>query len=150
MLLVLEPLVQVLRLVDGDGSTAGYLCEAMERAKEAIQQRCGNNQEKYIQMWELFEGRRTQNIIHPIHSAATFLNPAYMYSETFTKNREMKEGTSFILENLVAPEEKIEFMGQVQLYRMKLLCLFTETAMTMLKTSHPSKLNNFTIVLIFK
>ena len=59
----------------------------MERAKEAIQQRCGNNQEKYIQMWELFEGRRTQNIIHPIHSAATFLNPAYMYSETFTKNR---------------------------------------------------------------
>ena len=73
-----------------------------------------------------------------------------MYSETFTKNREMKEGTSFILENLVAPEEKIEFMGQVQLYRMKLLCLFTETAMTMLKISRPSKLNNFTIVLIFK
>ncbi|GFY81139.1 hypothetical protein Acr_01g0009480 [Actinidia rufa] len=36
---VLEPLVQVLRLVDGDGSTSGYLYEAMERAKEAIKQR---------------------------------------------------------------------------------------------------------------
>jgi len=110
----------------------------MERAKEAIQQRCGNNQEKYIRMWELFEGRRTQNIIHPIHSAAAFLNPAYMYSGTFTENREMKEGISFILENLVALEEKIEFMGQVQLYRMKLSSLFSKTAMTLLKTSHPN------------
>nr|POE92471.1 hypothetical protein CFP56_51021 [Quercus suber] len=107
VLLVLEPLVRVLRLVDGDGSTAGYLYEAMERAKEAIQQ--------------------------------PFLNPAYMYSGTFTENREMKEGISFILENLVALEEKIEFMGQVQLYRMKLSSLFTETAMTMLKTSHPTR-----------
>ncbi|KAF3951530.1 hypothetical protein CMV_022832 [Castanea mollissima] len=60
-----------------------------------------------------------------------------MYSGTFTENREMKEGISFILENLVDLEEKIEFMGQVQLYRMKLSSLFTETAMTMLKTSHP-------------
>ncbi|KAL0003982.1 hypothetical protein SO802_011543 [Lithocarpus litseifolius] len=137
VLLVLEPLVRVLRLVNGDGSTAGYLYEAMERAKEAIQQRCGNNQEKYIWMWELFEGRRTQNIIHPIHSVAAFLNPAYMYSGTFTENREMKEGTSLILENLVALEEKIEFMGQVQLYRMKLSSLFTKTTMTMLKTCHP-------------
>ena len=49
----------------------------------------------------------------------------YMYSGTFTENREMKEGISFILENLVAPEEKIEFMGQMQLYRMKLSSLFT-------------------------
>ncbi|XP_030941199.1 uncharacterized protein LOC115966005 [Quercus lobata] len=35
-LLVLEPLVRVLRLVDSDWSTAGYLYEAMEMAKEAI------------------------------------------------------------------------------------------------------------------
>ncbi|XP_075644255.1 uncharacterized protein LOC142615390 [Castanea sativa] len=96
LLLVLEPLVRVLRLVDGDLSTTGYLYEAMEMAKETIKQ----------------------------HG-------------TFTENREMKEGISFILENLVALEEKIEFMGQVQLFRMKLSSLFTETAMTMLKTSHP-------------
>jgi hypothetical protein len=31
-----EPLVKVLRLVDGEKSTMGYLYEAMDRAKEAI------------------------------------------------------------------------------------------------------------------
>ena len=128
MLLVLEPLVRVLRFVDSDGSTAGYLYEAMEMAKEAIQQRCDNNEDKYIQIWELFEGRHSQNIIHPIHAAAAFLNASYMCSETFMENREMKEGISFILENLVTIEEKTDFMGQVQLYRMKVSSLFTVTA----------------------
>lgn len=40
----LEPIVRVLRLVDGDGSTARYLYEGIERAMEAIKERCGNNQ----------------------------------------------------------------------------------------------------------
>ena len=31
-----EPLVKVLRLVDGDNPAVGYLYEAMDRAKEAI------------------------------------------------------------------------------------------------------------------
>lgn len=48
MLLVLEPLVRVLRLVDSDGLIVGYLFEAIDRAKEAIQQCCGNNGDKYI------------------------------------------------------------------------------------------------------
>lgn len=43
MLNALEPIV-VLRLVDGDGSTARYLYEGIERAMEAIKERCGNNQ----------------------------------------------------------------------------------------------------------
>ena len=85
----------------------------MERAKEAIQQRCDNNKDKYIQIWELFESRRSQNIIHPIHAAAAFLNPAYMCSETFMENHEMKEGIRFILENLVAIEEKTTFIRQL-------------------------------------
>uniref|UniRef100_A0A2N9HA16 Uncharacterized protein n=1 Tax=Fagus sylvatica TaxID=28930 RepID=A0A2N9HA16_FAGSY len=137
VLLILEPLVRVLRLVVSDGATAGYLYEAMERAKEAIQQRCDNNKDKYIQIWELFESRRSQNIIHPIHAAAAFLNPAYMCSETFMENHEMKEGIRFILENLVAIEEKTTFIRQVKLYRMKVSSLFTATAMTMLEAFHP-------------
>ena len=34
---VTEPLVRVLRLVDGDKTTMGYLYEDMDRAKETIQ-----------------------------------------------------------------------------------------------------------------
>ncbi|XP_057514602.1 uncharacterized protein LOC130796290 [Actinidia eriantha] len=109
----------------------------MERAKEAIKQRCGNNPSKYMRIWDLFKERRSENIIHPIHAAAAFLNPAYMCSENFNEDREMKEGISFMLTNLVLVEEKEDFIRQVQLYRMKTANLFTDTAMTMLKTSHP-------------
>ncbi|XP_042479700.1 uncharacterized protein LOC122060641 [Macadamia integrifolia] len=33
----MEPIIRVLRLVDGDGATSGYLYEAMERARESIE-----------------------------------------------------------------------------------------------------------------
>uniref|UniRef100_A0A7N2MQG8 Uncharacterized protein n=1 Tax=Quercus lobata TaxID=97700 RepID=A0A7N2MQG8_QUELO len=49
----------------------------------------------------------------------------------------MKEGISFVLDNLVATEEKIAVMGEVQLYRRKVSSLFTSTSMIILKTSHP-------------
>ncbi|XP_059663870.1 uncharacterized protein LOC132309596 [Cornus florida] len=103
----LEPLVRVLRLVDGDGSTTGYLYEAMERAKETIKQ------------------------------PAAFLNPAFMCSEDFRENREMKDGIDFMLGNFIIKEENEDFIRELQFYRMKTTTLFTNTAKTMLKTSHP-------------
>uniref|UniRef100_A0A7N2RCL3 Uncharacterized protein n=1 Tax=Quercus lobata TaxID=97700 RepID=A0A7N2RCL3_QUELO len=136
-LLVLEPLVRVLQLVDSDWSTTGYLYEAMEMEKEAIKQQCASNQDKYMQIWELVNRRCIENIIHPIHAAATFLNPSYMCSEKFVESSEIKDGISFILENLVGIEEREDFMKQVQLYRNKVPSLFTIIAKTMLKTSHP-------------
>ncbi|POO01158.1 Calmodulin-binding protein [Trema orientale] len=136
VLQVMEPLVRVLCLVDGHVSTSGYLYEAMERAKEIIKQRCSANESKYMKILELFEYRR-QYIIHPIHAAAAFLNPAYMHSEKFEEDCEMKKGINFILESLVSCDEKEAFMRQVQVYREKLASLFTTTATTMMKTSHP-------------
>ncbi|XP_059638798.1 uncharacterized protein LOC132281076 [Cornus florida] len=133
----LEPLVRVLRFVDGDGSTAGYLYEAMERAKETIKQRCCINQANYMQIWVLFEKRRIENVIHPIHAAAAFLNPTFMCSEDFRENREMKDGIDFMLGNFIIEEEKEDFIRELQFYRMKITTLFTNTAKTMLKTSHP-------------
>lgn len=91
MLQALKPTVRVLQLVDGDGSTVGYLFEAMEKAKEAIRQLCGDDQDKYLQLWNLFEERHENNIIHPIHAAAAFLNPAYMCNDNFREDHEMKE-----------------------------------------------------------
>jgi len=52
---VLEPLVIVLRLVDGDDSTAGYLYEAMEKARAALKLCANNDPAKYMKLWELFD-----------------------------------------------------------------------------------------------
>ncbi|XP_059635475.1 uncharacterized protein LOC132277655 [Cornus florida] len=133
----LEPLIRVLRLVDGDGSTAGYLYEVMERAKETIKQRCCINQANYMQIWVVFEKWRIENVIHPIHAAAAFLNPAFMCSEDFRENHEMKDGIDFMLGNFIIEEEKEDFIRELQFYRMKTTTLFTNTTKTMLKTSHP-------------
>ncbi|XP_020114986.1 uncharacterized protein LOC109728860 isoform X2 [Ananas comosus] len=137
VLQALEPIVRVLRLVDGEGSTSGYLYDAMERAKEAIKCRLGNNQNKFMRIWELFDERRNGNIIHPIHAAAALLNPAYMCRERFRESREMKDGIGFMFENLILPEEKEDFLKQVQLYRSRSTLIFNSTALMMLKTSHP-------------
>ncbi|KAI3462383.1 hypothetical protein Pfo_019046 [Paulownia fortunei] len=109
----------------------------MERAKEAIKQNCHDNQSKYMQLWTLFELKRNDNIIHPVHAATTFQNPVYVFNENFRENKEMKDGITYLLENLVALEEKPDFLKEVLIYRMKPSSLFTATAITMLKTSYP-------------
>ena len=150
VLQVMVPMIRVLCLVDGHGPTSGYLYEAMERVKEAIKQGFSADESKYIKMLELFEASRSK-IIHPIHAAAAFLNPAYMCSENFVENCEMKDGIHFILENLISNDEKGDFIRQEHLYRIKVRSLFTASATTMMKQLHPHKLYNVILNnLIFK
>uniref|UniRef100_A0A7N2R311 HAT C-terminal dimerisation domain-containing protein n=1 Tax=Quercus lobata TaxID=97700 RepID=A0A7N2R311_QUELO len=108
----------------------------MERVKDAIIQCHDNTLFPYDRIWEIFNERRN-DIIHPIHAVAAFLNPAYMCSEKFKENVELTNGINFALEHLVDEEEKEAFINQVQLYRMKVSNLFTAQAIIMLKTSHP-------------
>lgn len=58
---VSEPLVKVLRLVDGDKPTMGYLYEAMDRAKEAIYRYYDDKGEegltKRAQIWGVIDER---------------------------------------------------------------------------------------------
>jgi hypothetical protein len=65
-----EPLVKVLRLVDGDKPVMGYLYEAMDKAKESIRAyyegkgTLGYNKHKMI--WDLNDGRWTGMLHQPI------------------------------------------------------------------------------------
>ncbi|KAK3416882.1 hypothetical protein EUGRSUZ_H02626 [Eucalyptus grandis] len=132
----LKPIFQVLCLVHSYGATCGFLYAAVEMAHEAIRQTYETNVDKYQTLWEIFKLRQSR-IIHPLHAAAAFLNPAYMCSKKFRENDAVKEGINFIVEKLVGGEEKEKFVQEMLLYRDKVPKLFTCTAMTMLKTSHP-------------
>uniref|UniRef100_A0A5K0ZHH5 BED-type domain-containing protein n=2 Tax=Nymphaea colorata TaxID=210225 RepID=A0A5K0ZHH5_9MAGN len=48
IIMFVEPLVKVLKMVDGEGSTMGYLYEALDRAKEAIKAASKDKKEKYM------------------------------------------------------------------------------------------------------
>ena len=140
-------MLQALCLVDGDGATSGYLYEMMERVKDAIMQCHDNTNFPYDHIWDIFHKRRS-DIIHPIHAVASFLNPAYMYSEKFKENVELANGLRFALKHLVDEEEKEAFINQAQQYHKKDSNLFTDQAITMLKTSHPRE--SITSIYLYK
>ncbi|XP_059076087.1 uncharacterized protein LOC131875521 [Cryptomeria japonica] len=80
---VTEPLVRVLRMVDGEGMPMGFIYEAMDRAKEAISHCYRGNTRKCKLLWCIID-RRWANQLHlPIHAFAYFLNPKFYFSDSF-------------------------------------------------------------------
>ncbi|XP_031386848.1 uncharacterized protein LOC116200170 isoform X3 [Punica granatum] len=138
VLKALESIFHVFCLVDSSGSTFGYLYGAMEMAEEAMEQLYNNNPNRFQKLWDTFNSRKGR-LMHPMHAAAAFLNPAFMCSETFKHSPRIKDGMNFVLKNLVADEEEDDFLDQMDQYHMKASEVFTYTAMKMLKTSHPRK-----------
>ena len=66
VLKVFEPLVKVLRLVDGDDKpTMGFIYEAMDRAKQAIMENVKYH-DKYI---KIIDARWNDQLHHPLHAA---------------------------------------------------------------------------------
>ena len=76
------PLVRVLRLVDNEKKPAmGYIYEAMDRAKETIQNAFNGNEDKYKEIFAIIDRRWECQLHHPLHAAAGhYLNPEYFYA----------------------------------------------------------------------
>ena len=61
-----EPLVKVLRLIDGDDKpTMGFIYEATDRAKQSIMENVRYH-EKYI---NIIDARWNDQLNHPLHAA---------------------------------------------------------------------------------
>nr|KYP34542.1 hypothetical protein KK1_044500 [Cajanus cajan] len=77
------PIVRVLRLVDNEKKPAmGYIYEAMERAKEAIQNSFNHNEEKYKDIFAIVDRRWDCQLHHPLHAAGYYLNPEFYYKNS--------------------------------------------------------------------
>ena len=99
---VSEPLVKVLRIVDGDKNPMGFLYEAMDSAKEAIQHLYRSNETKYRPIWNIIDRRWNRQLHQHIHAAAYFLNPKYYFSNTFKADAEVQIGLDTCIRRLVA------------------------------------------------
>jgi hypothetical protein len=69
-----EPLIKVLKLVDGDVKlTMGYIYEAMDRAKEENTANFNNKNSSYKKIWEIIDQRWSLQLHRPLHAAAYYL-----------------------------------------------------------------------------
>ena len=95
--------MRVLRLVDGEKNVMGYLYEAMDRAKEAIQHYYRGDANRFAPIWDIIDRRWNNQLHQPIHAAGYFLNPKFYFSESggFTDdNGEVMEGLITCIERI--------------------------------------------------
>ncbi|MQL95466.1 hypothetical protein Taro_028132 [Colocasia esculenta] len=129
---VVEPLVRVLRAVDGERrSEMGYLYEAMDRAKELIQM---NNKTTYAKWWEIIDRRWEHTLHHDLHAAGHFFNPQYMYRtdgrrENYDNSSEVLIGAKNVIKRMLDNEDRaIIACKQMHDYRLQLYHFGTSTA----------------------
>ncbi|MQL90352.1 hypothetical protein Taro_022950 [Colocasia esculenta] len=129
---VVEPLVRVLRAVDGERrSEMGYLYEAMDQAKELIQM---NNKTTYAKWWEIVDRRWEHTLHHDLHAAGHFFNPQYMYRtdgrrENYDNSSEVLIGAKNIIKRMLDNEDRaIIACKQMHDYRLQLYHFGTNTA----------------------
>ncbi|XP_026384927.1 uncharacterized protein LOC113280531 [Papaver somniferum] len=135
----MEPLVKVLRLVDGDGSTSGYIYEATDRARKAIKKLCEEDPVKYMVIWELFEFRAKYNLLHQVHAAAMYLNPCFMFDgKILYTNEDVRASFSYIYDNLIDTTERTKFSQELLLYNGKHPNIFTNISIDQMNACHPT------------
>ena len=102
---VSEPIVKVLRLVDGEKLAMAYLYEGMDRAKEAIRSYYADKGsvglDRQMMLWDVIDSRWTRMLHRPIHAATFFLNPAFSYKCNFDFDCKVMEGLHTCIHRMV-------------------------------------------------
>ncbi|PWZ46060.1 hypothetical protein Zm00014a_005235 [Zea mays] len=81
MLAVFEPLVKVLRLVDGDVKPSmGFLYGELLKAKREVKEAFGNVESRFKDVMAVIEKKMNGRLDSPLHLIAFLLNPHYSYA----------------------------------------------------------------------
>ncbi|KAK2664788.1 hypothetical protein Ddye_003362 [Dipteronia dyeriana] len=114
---VSEPLVRILRIVDGDMPAMGYVYEGIERAKLVIQAYYKGVEEKYVPIWDIIDRRWNIQLHSPLHAAAAFLNPSIFYNPNFKIDLRMRNGFQEAMIKLATTDkDKIEITKEHPIY----------------------------------
>lgn len=107
---VFEPLVKVLRLVDGDVKPSmGFLFGELTKAKKEIKQ-CYNNMEaRYKDIMAIVDKKMKDRLDSPLHLAAYLLNPHYSYVDTsLFEDSKLTEGFINCVETFYHGDEEMQ------------------------------------------
>nr|XP_043629296.1 uncharacterized protein LOC122600617 [Erigeron canadensis] len=105
---VSEPLVKLLRILEGDMPAMGHIYAGMERAKMAIKAYYNDVGEKYMPIWEIIDRRWNTQLLSPLYAAAAFLNPSIVNSLNFKNDMKMRNGFQEVMLKM-ATEDKTKF-----------------------------------------
>ena len=99
-----------------------YLYEAMDRAKETIQNfyvgkgTPGHN--RHMLLWELIDTQWTGMLHRPIHAATLFLNPAFAYKCNFDFDGEVLEGFLTCVQRMIPDYDARNVVNcEIEVYR---------------------------------
>jgi hypothetical protein len=101
----MEPLVKVLRLADGDGSSSGYILFAIKLAKEGIKEFFHHEAENYSPFIDIIEDRYKRSLKCDLYAAAAYLNPHLFYDRLIKMDKEIKEGLENVVRKLLPSKE---------------------------------------------
>ena len=102
-----EPLVKVLRIMDGDKPPMGYVYEGMDRAKEAMKVFYRGDESKYFPIWHIIDSRWDRQLHSPLHAAGAYLNPSIFYNvgSKIQKDPEVMRGVMLCIERMYPSQE---------------------------------------------
>ncbi|KAK1256761.1 hypothetical protein QJS04_geneDACA023979 [Acorus gramineus] len=100
-----EPLVKVLRMVDGDMPAMGYIYEGIEKAKMTIKVYYKGCEEKCMPILEIIDRRMNIHFPSPLHAAAAFLNPSIFYHPNFKVDYKMRNDFQVVMKKMVTGDK---------------------------------------------
>lgn len=85
-----KPLVHVLRLVDGETPTMGFIYGAMDEAKENIAKNLDGDLSSYKEICDIIDQKWELQLHYDLHGATYYFNPQFRWSPNVSKHPEIK------------------------------------------------------------
>lgn len=137
---IVELLIKILRVVDGDGSTMGYLYDGLNHARTTIRSLYPNpsDEDKCMAVLGIIDKHWKDNLQSPLHAAAAYLHPKLFYENIGTQDVEINGSLEKVFIKM-APEGKFkEIIKELIHYHGRDPKIFRgPIAMEFMQTSHP-------------
>lgn len=114
---VSEPLVKILRIVDGDMPAMGYIYEGIEMAKFTIKVFYKGVEEKFMPIWDIIDRRWNMQLHSSLHAAAASLNPSIFYNPNFKIDSRLRNGfQEAMFKMAITDKDKVEITKEHPVY----------------------------------
>ncbi|XP_070048411.1 uncharacterized protein [Nicotiana tomentosiformis] len=104
---VSEPLLKLLRIMDGDMPAMAYMYDGVERAKMSIKAFYKDVDENFVPIWDIIDRRWSTLLQSPLHAAAAFLNPSIFYNPNFKIDSRIRNGFQEAMTKMASEDKDI-------------------------------------------